>query len=181
MSRLSVYIVYSSCYFQSQSSDNTVDLGLVYIMQLNVLYLVIASTSVAISSAVNPRAINSWLNATNLTATNASTHTNSPLDFTAWTGPNCKQNQSNAHNNMLFNHLLGTGHMFEVGDISRRYKWQIILASANAPFSSFRLSRPLKEREQLDFSQTLGSNSCGRFLHSYWPRDSTGKGLRKMK
>lgn len=98
---LSPLYTYSSSYFQSQSTGNTVDLGLVYIMQLNVLYLVIASTSVAISSAVNLHATNSWSNASNLTATNASTHTNSPLDFTAWTGPNCKQNQSNAHNNML--------------------------------------------------------------------------------
>jgi hypothetical protein len=179
MSRLSVCITYYSCYFPSQSSDNTVDLGLVYIMQLNVLYLVIVSACIAITSAVNPLATNSCLNAINLTATNASTDTNSPLDFTAWTGPNCKQSQSNAHKNLLLNHPLGTGYMFEVGDISMRYKWQIILANANAPFSSFRLSRPLKEREQLDLSQTLGSNSCGRFLRSYGPQDSPGKGLRK--
>ncbi|KFY30695.1 hypothetical protein V493_01735 [Pseudogymnoascus sp. VKM F-4281 (FW-2241)] len=58
------------------------------VMQLNVLYLVIVSTGVAISSAVNPRATNSWLNATNLTATNASSDTNSALDMTVWTKPN---------------------------------------------------------------------------------------------
>lgn len=135
-------------------------------MQFNVLYAAIVSTGVAISSAaaVKSRNTSSW--------------SNSPLDVTAWAGPNCKQNQSNVHINISFNYLLGTGYLFDLGDISRYYNWQLILPIANPPFSSFRLSRPLEEGEQLDLSQA-STYSCERILRSYWHQDSPGKGLRK--
>lgn len=58
-------------------------------------------------------------------------------------------------------------------DLSALYGWNVTFDPR--PFSSFKLSRPLKEREQLDFSRMLKSDECGLFLHSYWPQDSPGK------
>ena len=47
-------------------------------------------------------------------------------------------------------------------------------------YSSFKLSRPLRGREQLDFSREIGTDWCGKFLHSYWPRDSPGRDVEKI-
>lgn len=43
-----------------------------------------------------------------------------------------------------------------------------------ATFTSFKISRPLQGREQLDFSREVGADWCGKFLRSYWPQDSLG-------
>ena len=46
---------------------------------------------------------------------------------------------------------------------------------------SFKLSRTLIGREQLDISSELGPNLCGIFQHSYWARDSPGKWNARRK
>ena len=58
-------------------------------------------------------------------------------------------------------------------DLSALYGWNVTFDPR--PFSSFKLSRPLKGREQLDFSRMSESDDYGGFLHSYWPRDSLGE------
>jgi hypothetical protein len=71
--------------------------------------------------------------------------------------------------------------MQDLKDISGWYGFDISLIQLKPPFSSFKISRPLKGREQLDFSSMLRSFECGLFLHSYWPRDSPGKGNPRRK
>ncbi|KFY94692.1 hypothetical protein V498_03761 [Pseudogymnoascus sp. VKM F-4517 (FW-2822)] len=83
----------------------------------------------------------------------ANSSTYSPIAFQKWTGRNC------------------TGFTIKYEDISSRY----ILNVASAPnmtYSSFKISRPLQGREQLDFSQGPGRSQCRLFLRSYWPRTS---------
>lgn len=61
------------------------------------------------------------------------------------------------------------------------------------PYLSFKISRPLCGREQLDFSKEkitfgnyntsmfgIGTDWCGKFLQSYWPRTSPGKNVEKI-
>lgn len=52
--------------------------------------------------------------------------------------------------------------------------------NSHVTYSSFRISRPLRGREQLDLSRELGTDWCGNFLHSYWPRTSPGKEIEKI-
>lgn len=62
-------------------------------------------------------------------------------------------------------------------DLSALYGWNVTFDPT--PFSSFKISRPLERREQLDFSLMSESDDCGHFLMSYWysdwPRDSLCK------
>jgi hypothetical protein len=80
---------------------------------------------------------------------------------------------------MTSNRPLGTGHTVKYDDISLRYlKWNIASAP-NRTYASFKISRPLQGREQLDFSHGPDQDQCRHFLRSYWPRNSPGKGVQK--
>lgn len=64
--------------------------------------------------------------------------------------------------------------MFDSKVSLSKYGWNLVNSNPR-PYSSFRISRPLRGREQLDFSRELGLDDCGLFLHSYWPQNSPGK------
>jgi hypothetical protein len=78
------------------------------------------------------------------------------------------------------NFSLGTGDMFMNKDILLEHGRNLSTLHPYGSLSSFRISRPLQGREQLDFSSKLGPDSCGRLLRSYWPLNSPGKGNDKM-
>ena len=80
------------------------------------------------------------------------------------------------------NHSEGTGASNTYTNITSRYSTSDI-SYFREPYSSFKINRPLRGREQLDLSTNVGggplSNStdwCEVFLHSYWPWTSPGKG-----
>jgi hypothetical protein len=68
------------------------------------------------------------------------------------------------------NRSLGTGYTYTIQNLTLKYATAFV--DSYGAFSSFKLSRPLRGREQLDFSRNVGSESsdwCEVFLHSYWP------------
>ncbi|KFZ23819.1 hypothetical protein V502_01703 [Pseudogymnoascus sp. VKM F-4520 (FW-2644)] len=118
---------------------------------MNLIYSIIAFTCLAAGSAVEPLYSNSSITTKSSVTTTAVN--SSVITIQEWTGLGC------------------TGDMIEVKDLSRHYGWNII---ALYNMASFTISRPLRGREQLDFSSESSADSCGTFLRSYWPRDSPG-------
>ena len=109
--------------------------------------------------------------------TNSSNNTNSPtysqIALKKWTGLNCSHQIVVSLLYMTSNRSLGTGYSIKYDDISFKY-----LASApNRTYSSFKISRPLRGREQLDFSHGPDREQCQLLLRSYWPRNSPSKGV----
>ncbi|KFY27455.1 hypothetical protein V491_00908 [Pseudogymnoascus sp. VKM F-3775] len=95
--------------------------------------------------------------------TNASGSANSTIGIQKWRGKGC------------------TGHMVENKNLTSLLGNTNIYTSRE-PFLSFKISRPLRGREQLDFSREkftfgnyntsmfgIGTDWCGNFLQSYWP------------
>lgn len=151
-----------------------------------IAYLIyfIAFVSLAAGSAVHPFYSNSSAAAN--VATNASTAAQSSvnsnstyLNIQKFAGRGCKQH-FHAQILLLPNRSLGTGYSYTYRNITSHYGLAII--NSHVAFSSFKLSRPLRGREQLDFSTIVGgapltnsTNWCEVFLHSYWPWTSPGK------
>lgn len=100
-----------------------------------------------------------------------------PLGIQKWAGQGCKYNQlcSNLHRP---DRPLGTGFMVENQNMTLHYGLSYTVNFTS--YSSFKISRPLREREQLDFSRKLGTDLCGKFLQSYWPRNSPGRNIKNI-
>ncbi|KFY28225.1 hypothetical protein V493_03045 [Pseudogymnoascus sp. VKM F-4281 (FW-2241)] len=89
----------------------------------------------------------SLLNSTSIA--NSSNHAISPIALQKWTGLNC------------------TGYTYKYNDTL-----QYAVSATNQTYASFKIRRPLRGREQLDFSVKMGPVGCEIFLRSYWPRNS---------
>ena len=103
----------------------------------------------------------------------------------------CGQGQAVSICHLMFdmapNRPLGAGDIKEIEVLSSQYGYN--LYSSYKTWTSFKISRPLQGREQLDFSHESGTDWrgifwtdwCGVFLHSYWPRDSPGMDIEEIE
>jgi hypothetical protein len=151
-------------------SDIILGSGLLIIITMGYLIYFIAFACLAVGSTIQPPYNNSSaaakVTANSSIAANSSVDINSTyLEIQFWAEPGCKGNLTNIYK-----------------DITSYYGGEAMNYGAR-PYFSFKINRPLRGREQLDFSTSASGapikNStdwCEVFLHSYWPWTSPGKG-----